>query len=183
MGENRWRTEDDWPPARAEEPVWHLRSGGLLTREPPGDEAPDEYGYDPNDPAPTIGGPTSLPARMMKANSGPLDQRRLTGRNDVLSYVSAPLDEAVEVTGPVELRLHAATSAVDTDFVSKVVDVREDGTATILLEGVTRMRFREGYDREVLGEPGRPYELRIHLGATSNVFLGGHRIGVLVTSS
>ena len=183
MGENRWRTEDDWPLARAEETVWHLRSGGLLTREPPGDEAPDEYGYDPNDPAPTIGGPTSLPARMMKANSGPLDQRRLTGRNDVLSYVSAPLDEAVEVTGPVELRLHAATSAVDTDFVAKVVDVREDGTATILLEGVTRMRFREGYDREVLGEPGRPYELRIDLGATSNVFLGGHRIGVLVTSS
>ena len=124
MGENRWRTEDDWPLARAEETVWHLRSGGLLTREPPGDEAPDEYGYDPNDPAPTIGGPTSLPARMMKANSGPLDQRRLTGRNDVLSYVSAPLDEAVEVTGPVELRLHAATSAVDTDFVAKVVDVR-----------------------------------------------------------
>jgi uncharacterized protein len=183
MGENRWRDEQDWPLRRAVETCWYLRDGGRLTREGPGDEAPDEFDYDPRDPAPTIGGPTSLPARMMRANSGPLDQRRLDDRADVLAYTSAPLDSHVEVTGPLAVRLHAATSAPDTDFVAKLVDVRPDGTAVILAEGVLRTRFREGFDRELSVEPGRPYEYRIDLAATSNVFLAGHSIRVLITSS
>jgi putative CocE/NonD family hydrolase len=183
MGENRWRDEDDWPLARAEATEWYLRANGELSREPPGDEAADEYVYDPNDPAPTIGGPTSLPSRMMKANSGPLDQRRLQERADVLVYVSATLDEPLEVTGPLAVRLHASTSAPDTDFVAKLVDVWPDGTAIILAEGLLRARFREGFDRELHVEPGRPYVYTIDLAATSNAFLPGHRIGVLVTSS
>jgi putative CocE/NonD family hydrolase len=183
MGENRWRDEDDWPLGRARETPWYLRSEGRLAREAPGDESPDEFVYDPDDPAPTIGGPTSLPARMMRANSGPLDQRRLDERQDVLSYTSEPLQEALEVTGPLALVLHAATSAPDTDFVAKLVDIWPDGTAIILAEGVLRTRFREGFAREVLGEPDRPYEYQIDLAATSNVFGPGHRIGVLVTSS
>lgn len=183
MGENRWRDEDDWPLARATEEAWHLRGGGGLTREAPGDEPPDEYVYDPNDPAPTIGGPTSLPARLMKPNSGPLDQRRLADRPDVLVFVSEPFEEPVEVTGPIALVLHAATDAPDTDFVAKLVDVRPDGTSIILAEGVLRARFREGFERELMVEPGRPYEFRLDLAATSNVFLAGHRAGLLVTSS
>jgi putative CocE/NonD family hydrolase len=183
MGENRWREEDDWPLARAVETAWYLREGGRLAQEAPGDEPPDEYTYDPREPAPTIGGPTSLPARMMKPNSGPLDQRRLLERSDVLAYLSKPLAEPLEVTGPLALRLHAATSAPDTDFVAKLVDVGPDDAATVLAEGVLRMRFRHGFDRELLAEPSRPYELTIDLAATSNVFLAGHRIGVLVTSS
>jgi uncharacterized protein len=183
MGSNGWRDEDDWPLARATDTPWHLRDGGRLTREPPGDEAPDEFVYDPNDPAPTIGGPTSLPARMMKQNSGPLDQRRLEQRADVLAFTSAPLDEPIEATGPIALVLHAATSAPDTDFIAKLVDVWPDGTAVILAEGVLRARFREGFEREVLVEPERPYEYRLDLAATSNVFLGGHCIRLLVTSS
>jgi putative CocE/NonD family hydrolase len=183
MGENRWRNEDDWPLARARETPWYLHEHGALTREPPGDEHPDEFVYDPNDPAPTIGGPTSLPARMMKPNSGPLDQRRLEDRQDVLVYTSTVLEESLEATGPLALRLHAATSACDTDFVAKLVDVRPDGEAIIIAEGVIRARFREGFDREVLVEPDRPYEYRIDLAATSNVFLAGHRIRLLVTSS
>jgi uncharacterized protein len=183
MGENRWRDEDDWPLARARETDWFLHADELLSRDAPGDERPDEFVYDPNDPAPTIGGPTSLPARMMKPNSGPLDQRRLAERDDVLAYESAPLDEPLEVTGPLAVHLHAATTAPDTDFVAKLVDVRPDGTAIILAEGVLRARFREGFDREVLLEAGRPYELRIDLAATSNVFGAGHRIQLLVTSS
>jgi uncharacterized protein len=183
MGENRWRTEDDWPLARAKETLWHLRADGRLSQEPPGDEAPDRFIYDPGDPAPTVGGPTSLPARMMKANSGPLDQSRLDERTDVLRYTSDPLDTPLEVTGPLSLRLHAATSALDTDFVAKLVDVAPDGTAIILTEGVLRTRFREGYGRELLLQPNDPVELRIDLGATSNVFLPGHRMRVLITSS
>jgi putative CocE/NonD family hydrolase len=119
----------------------------------------------------------------MKPNSGPLDQRRLAGRADVLVYTSAPLEEPLEVTGPLTVRLHAATSAPDTDFVAKLVDVWPDGTAIILAEGALRTRFREGFDREVLLEPDRPYEYGIDLAATSNVFLPGHRVQVLVTSS
>ena len=183
MGENRWRDEEDWPLARATESRWYLRAGGRLARDGPGDESSDEYVYDPHDPAPTLGGPTSLPARMMKMNSGPLDQSRLEGRGDVLAYTSDPFDERLEVTGPLELILHAATSATDTDFVAKLTDVRPDGSAIILAEGVLRARFREGFDREVLVEPDRAYEYRIELGATSNVFLPGHRIRLLVTSS
>jgi putative CocE/NonD family hydrolase len=183
MGENRWRDEDDWPPQQAVETAWYLRAGGLLAREPPGEERPDEFSYDPREPAPTIGGPTSLPARMLKPNSGPLDQRRLVERADVLTYSSEPLKEPLEITGPVAVRLHAATSAPDTDFVAKLIDVRPDGAGIILAEGVLRLRFREGFDRELLVEPGRPSELMIDLAATSIVFLVGHRIGLLITSS
>jgi putative CocE/NonD family hydrolase len=183
MGENRWRDEDDWPLARASDTAWYLRKNGELAREPPRDDPPDEFVYDPDDPAPTIGGPTSLPARMMKANSGPLDQRPLDGRADVLAFTSPPLEEAVEVTGGLAVRLFAATSAPDTDFVAKLVDLWPDGTAIILAEGVLRARFREGFDRELPVEPDRPYEYRIDLAATSNVFLAGHSIRLLITSS
>jgi hypothetical protein len=183
MGENRWRSEDNWPLARAQETPWYFRADGGLSPEPPRDEPSDTYTYDPNDPAPTIGGPTSLPARMMKANSGPLDQRRLSARSDVLEYTSSPLEQPLEVTGHLAVRLHAATSATDTDFIAKLVDVAPDETAIILAEGLLRTRFREGFDREVLVEPDSPLELRIDLAATSNVFLAGHRIRVIVTSS
>jgi hypothetical protein len=120
---------------------------------------------------------------MMRMNSGPVDQRPLHDRPDVLGYVSAPLDRPLEVTGPLALVLHAATDAPDTDFVAKLTDVHTDGTAIILAEGVLRARFREGFDRETLVEPGSPHEYRIDLGSTSNVFLPGHSIGLLVTSS
>jgi uncharacterized protein len=183
MGENRWRAEDDWPLARARQTPWYLHEDGVLTTEPPGDERADQFVYDPNDPAPTIGGPTSLPSRMMKPNSGPLDQRRLADRPDVLVYTSEVLAGPLEVTGPLEVRLYAATSAPDTDFVAKLADVHTDGAAIVLAEGVLRARFRAGFDRELLVEPERPYEYRIDLSATSNVFLPGHRIQLLITSS
>ena len=183
MGENRWRAEDDWPLARARETSWFLREGGALTQEGPGSEAPDEYVYDPRDPAPTIGGPTSLPSKMMKANSGPLDQSRLGDRDDVLVYTSDVLEEALEVTGPLSVVLHAATEGDDTDFVAKLADVTPEGQALILAEGVLRARFREGFDRERPPEPGQVYEYTIDLGATSNLFLPGHQIRLLVTSS
>ncbi|HEV3071747.1 MAG TPA: CocE/NonD family hydrolase [Solirubrobacteraceae bacterium] len=190
MGVNRWREEQDWPPARAVRERWFLHSdgdaataGGVLSRAAPADEPADTYRFDPRDPAPTIGGPTSLPGKFLRTNAGPLDQRPLEGRGDVLLYTSEPLADDLEVTGPLSLTLHAATSASDADWVAKLCDVEPDGFSRILAEGVLRARFRGGCERERLIEPGRPYEYEIDLKATSNVFLRGHRIRLLLTSS
>jgi putative CocE/NonD family hydrolase len=154
-----------------------------LSVESPGDEQPDRYVYDPADPAPTIGGPTSLPAPFMRTNSGPMDQQRVEERADVLVYSSEPLSQPLEVIGPLTVVLHAATSAHDTDFVAKLCDVGPDGVSMILAEGVLRARYREGYDAARPVEPDRVYEYKIDLVATSNVFLAGHRIRVAITSS
>jgi len=183
MGENRWREEDDWPLERATPTPWYLRSDGVLSEQPPADETPDKYVYDPDDPAPTLGGPTSLPPRMMKANAGPLDQRRVEERQDVLVYTSEPLRNPLEVTGPLTLRLHAATTATDTDFIAKLCDVWPDGVSRILAEGVLRARYRNGFEHPQPLEPGRPHAFEIDLVATSNVFQAGHSIRLVVTSS
>lgn len=190
MGENRWWDEDDWPLARAQEQRWFLHSdgdaaatGGSLSEDPPGAEPADQYVYDPADPAPTIGGPTSLPAAFMRTNSGPVDQRRVEARSDVLVYSSAQFERPMGIAGPLEVVLYAATSARDTDFVAKLCDVAPDGTSRILAEGILRARYREGFERAVLVEPERAYDYRIDLVATCNVFLPGHRLRVVVTSS
>jgi uncharacterized protein len=190
MGVNRWRYEQEWPPARAVPERWFLHSdgdaagsGGLLSRDAPADEPTDTYRFDPRDPAPTIGGPTSLPGKFMRTNAGPLDQRPLEGRGDVLVYTSEPLADDLEVTGPLSLTLYAATNARDADWVAKLCDVGPDGFSRILAEGVLRARFREGFAAECEVEPGRPYEYVIDLKATSNVFLRGHCIRLLLTSS
>ncbi len=190
MGENAWRDEPDWPLQRATAQRWFLhsagdaaRAGGRLSAQAPEVEPLDSYVYDPSDPAPTVGGPTSLPAAFMRTNSGPLDQRRVEQRDDVLVYTSAALERPLEVTGPLRVVLYAATSAPDTDFVAKLSDVAPDGLSRILAEGIIRARYREGYERAVALEPDRVYRYTIDLVATSNLFLAGHRIRVAVTSS
>jgi putative CocE/NonD family hydrolase len=120
---------------------------------------------------------------MFRMNAGPLDQRAVEARADVVVYSSEPLRDPVEVTGPLQLVLWAATDGRDTDFVAKLSDVSPDGFSRIIAEGVLRARVRSGYDRERPVVPGRPLEYRIDLVATSNVFLPGHRIRVAVTSS
>jgi uncharacterized protein len=183
MGDNRWRDEDDWPLARARPAPWYLRGGGGLSEEPPGDEEPDRYLYDPNDPAPTIGGATSLPPKLMQANAGPLDQSKLEHRADVLVYTSEPLARPLEITGPLTATIHAATDATDTDFVVKLAEVRPDGRSLLLAEGVLRARYRNGFEEPQLVHPGAVHAYTIDLVATSNVFAAGNRIRVLVTSS
>jgi len=190
MGENRWRDEQEWPLARARSQRWYLRGGdgaegvGTLSPEPPApDQPPERYVYDPGDPAPTIGGPTSLPGKFLRTNSGPLDQREVERRGDVLVYTSAPLERPLEVTGPLALVLYAATDAPDTDFVGKLCDVAPDGISRILAEGILRARFREGFEAPRPVARGVPLEYRIDLVATSNTFLAGHRVRLCVTSS
>jgi putative CocE/NonD family hydrolase len=190
MGENRWRDEADWPLARARATPWYLHSqgnagsaGGTLSPEPPSSEPVDVYLYDPRDPAPTVGGPTFLPGLFIGANAGPRDQRAVEARPDVLTYTSAPLERSIEVTGPLSVTLYAATSAPDTDFVARLIDVFPDGAARLLAEGIIRARFREGYSQPSPIEPNRVYAYAINLVATSNLFQAGHRIRVDVTSS
>ncbi len=190
MGENVWRDEADWPLRRAVPQRWFLRSegeagqaGGTLSERAPDAEPPDSYVYDPADPAPTVGGPTSLPAAFMRTNSGPMDQRVVEQREDVLVYTSAALERPLEVTGPLTVVLYAASSAPDTDFLAKLSDVDPDGFSRILAEGIVRARYRDGYERPVAIEPERVYRYTIDLVATSNLFLAGHRVRLAITSS
>jgi len=184
MGENRWRDEQEWPLARARNTPYYLHSGGrantlngdgTLQTETPGDQPADRYVYDPWNPVPTgaLGGYSRLPS----------DQREIEAREDVLVYTSATLTSPLEVTGPVTLYLWADSSARDTDFTAKLVDVLPDGTARALTDGIIRARYRASKTTPTLLEPGTPVEFRIEVGATSNVFLPGHRIRLEVSSS
>ncbi len=189
MGINRWRTEQTWPLARAIATPYYLHSSGnagddhqdgVLSTDLPDAEPTDHYAYDPRNPVPTVGG-----ALLMHPNfpSGPRDQRAVEQRSDVLVFTSAPLDQPVEVTGPITVTLFAATDARDTDFVARLVDVHPDGFACNLTDGIIRGRMREGIANESLLTPGEIVEYHIDLWATSNVFLPGHRMRLDVTSS
>jgi hypothetical protein len=138
------------------------------------------YLYNPLRPVPTVGGQVILPGGNAM---GPRDQREVELRDDVLVYSTPVLEQAVEVTGPIELRLFVASSARDTDFTGKLVDVYPDGRAMILTEGILRARFRNSFTMPELLEPDAIYELRLDLWATANVFLPGHRIRLEVSSS
>ncbi len=179
MGENVWREENEFPLARTEYTTFYLHQDGVLSTEPPGDEPADHYVYDPENPTPTGGG-----ALLMNPlfNPGVKDQRPLEAREDVLVYTSERLARDTEVTGPVVVRLCAASDARDTDFVARLVDVHPDGFAQNLTDGTIRARYRNGDTPELL-EPGRPYEFTIDLWSTANVFKAGHRIRLDIASA
>jgi len=190
MGEDRWRSEADWPLPDTRYVPWYIHSegqagarGGTLSENPPTEEPPDVYVYDPRQPVPTLGGQTLLPGMYLSLNAGPRDQRAAEARPDVLAYTSETLAEPVEVTGPIAFNLWAASSAPDTDFVVRLCDVHPDGASLILVEGILRTRFRDGFEHPSLVVPGQVLQYRINLLATSNLFLAGHRIRVDITSS
>ena len=190
LGRNEWRSESEWPLPGTEFTPFFLRSEGRLDRDVPrSDEPADRYTYDPEDPVPTIGGVNSVLTMTQGAAKpilpGPWDQRELEARDDVLSYTSEELDRDLEVIGPVEMVLFAASSAKDTDFFVRVCDVYPDGRSIFLTEGVLRARYRnsnEGDSTELL-EPGEVAEYRIRCYPMANVFERGHRIRLDVTSS
>jgi putative CocE/NonD family hydrolase len=194
MGENKWRHEDTWPLERAKPTAYFLRSAGKansasgdgalsteLSLAAAGHEAADSYVYDPANPVPTVGGPLCCDGDHLAA--GPRDQQEVEKRQDVLIYSTPPLDQDLEVTGPVSLDLFAKSSAVDTDFTAKLVDVWPNGFAQNLTEGILRARFRESRSAATPIVPGKVFEYKIDMWSTSNVFLKGHRIRVEVSSS
>ena len=184
MGANRWRDEPEWPLARARSTAYFLGSSGrantaagdgILAQQSSTGAAVDRFVYDPSDPVPTgaQGGYSRTPS----------DQRDTEKRQDVLVYSTAPLREAIEVTGPISVKLWVASSARDTDFTAKLVDVFPDGTARALNDGILRARYRDSKTQPALLTPGQPVEITIDVGATSNLFRTGHRIRLDISSS
>jgi uncharacterized protein len=190
MGANDWRDEKDWPLPDTEWRRYYLHSrgnansaygDGALSTETPGSEPPDSFLYNPLNPVPTNGGglccyPNSVPG-------GAFDQAMVEHRADVLVYSTEPLAEDVEVTGPVKLTLYASSSASDTDFTAKLVDLTPCGFARNLTDGIIRARVRESRSDPKLMTGGKVYEFTIDMWSTANLFKAGHRIRLEVSSS
>jgi len=189
MGQNEWRDENEWPIARTRWTDYFLQSGGSansrhgdgrLSRDEQAEGAPsDTFVYDPADPVPFLSNHASS-----SQIGGPDDYAEVEERNDILVYSTEPLEEAREVTGPVRMVLHASSTARDTDFTAKLVDVYPDGFCQRLCDGLVRARFRNGFGGpEQFLEPGEVVEYEIDLWSTSHVFAPGHRIRLEVSSS
>lgn len=190
MGANEWQTDSSWPPADARACELYFHSSGtaarrlddgMLTAEPPRSEPPDIYVYDPGEPVPSIGGASCC--RPDLAPVGVFDQRRVESRTDVLTYTSGSFAEDCDVVGPVDVVLHAATDAVDTDWTAKLVDVHPNGSAMNICDGIVRARYRESLEQPRLIEPGQVYEFRISLASTAMRILAGHRLRLEISSS
>jgi uncharacterized protein len=190
MGDNVWRDEKDWPPAGTRFVDYYLHSGGLansatgdgrLDPEPPGNESPDLFSYDPFFPVPSAGGHSCCFPNVAPMGMEP--QGLPEAFNSVLVYTSPPLTRDVTVIGPVTATLYAASSAVDTDFTVRLCDVWPDGRSFNIQEGIVRARYRESLSHPRLITPNEIYEYRIDLGPTANVFRAGHHIRVDVSSS
>lgn len=196
MGVNRWQDEREWPP-RARQERFYLESRGHANTlagdgtldadaPPPAERAqtfavPDRFVFDPRDPVPTAGGAVCCNPKVFPW--GPRDQRPVEQRRDVLVYTTAALRQDVEVIGPVRVVLYAATSAPDTDFTAKLVDVFPDGRAQNLTDGILRLRYSKSLEKPELARPGEIRKLTIDAGVTGNVFRKGHRIRMEISSS
>jgi putative CocE/NonD family hydrolase len=187
MGRNQWRTETEWPLARTEYRKFYLHShgqadchdgDGSLHVSMPDEEGYDRYVYDPEHPVPTVGG-----TDIYGNQSGPADQRELGERDDVLVYMSEPLSDEMEVTGPVRIVLYASSTAPDTDFAAKLVDKQPNGKVLYITSGLVRARFRDSLQRPTFLVEDYVYRFEISLSATSYVFGKGHSIGLYVSSS
>ena len=192
MGQNEWRYENEWPLARTEWTKYYLHgtgdsagTGGWLSTDLAAiDETADRFTYDPTDPVPSWG------AQYQSLDlCGPRDRTAIEQRADVLTFTSAVLTQAVEVTGPVTTTIWASSDTLDTDFTAALVDVEpaaedgEEGRPIILCEGIVRARFRNGTDNPEMMAPGEIYEFDIDMWDTSNLFEEGHRIRVEISSS
>ena len=184
MGDDQWRDEQAWPLKRAQSKIYFLAGSGSantpagdgkLVEQSPIQSSSDRYTYDPRDPVPTLFGPENFTCAT--------DQRPLANREDILVYQSEPLTERIEVTGFPNIELYAASSAPDTDWIVRLIDVAPDGLARDVCMGIMRARYRDGLNQSRLIEPNKVLKYTIRLGPTSNAFLPGHRIRLDVTSS
>jgi hypothetical protein len=179
MGANVWDGADRWPPLGARSVQYYLQPGGGLAARPPGTSDPDTYVFDPHDPTPTKGG--SIISTVI--TPGSTDVSDVQRRADVLAYTTEPLARPVRVVGPMTAMLHAASSAVDTDFVVRLTDVHPDGRALQIQNGVLRARFREPGRPPSLIEPGRVYRFEVGMWATAHEFAAGHRLRIDISSA
>jgi putative CocE/NonD family hydrolase len=198
MGRNKWTTAEKWPLPETQWTKFYLHSGGranslygdgkLSLTMPNETEPPDNYVYDPDNPVPTLGADAN-------GQILPLDHRPIERRDDILVFSTEPLSEDLEVTGPIQARLFASSSATDTDWTVKLLDVYPDGNAINMVEGIIRGRFREPaairsgvpspgqYEHPKLMDPGVVYEFTVEVGVISTVFKKGHQIRTEVSSS
>jgi uncharacterized protein len=190
MGENAWHDYDDWPVPGTRSVSYYLKSAGrantlvgdgtLSEVRPEPHEEPDRFSYDPKDPVPNAGGGNCCWPKILPW--GPMDQRAVERRDDVLVYSTPPLPGDVRVTGPISVVLWVTSSAPDTDFAVKLVDVDPGGFAMNLTDGILRARYRDSVEKPQLLEPGRAYEITIEVGNTSNLFRKDHQIRVEIAS-
>ncbi len=190
MGRNEWSSAITWPPEDAEPVAMYLSSGGgansvfgdgALSTAIVDGAASDTFTYDPMNPVPSLGGGACC--NNDATLGGSFDQRGIEARADVLVYTSEPLDEDMEVTGFVRVKLFVSSDAKDTDFTVKLVDVHPDGTAWNVDDTIFRARYRDGYDKEVFMQDSEVYELNPTAMSTSYEFKAGHRIRVEVASA
>lgn len=191
MGSNKWQQAEQWPPKAAEMTTFYLSSGGsanslygdgqLLKESAKVKAAVDKFTYDPMNPVKSYGGNVCCTGNAVRGGS--FDQQQMETRSDILVYTTPPLEEGVEVTGFIEAKLFVGSDAKDTDFTIKLIDVYPDGRAYNLDETIQRVRYREGYDKEVFMKEGEVYEVNMTPMSTSNYFEKGHSIRIEISSS
>ncbi len=191
MGRNEWRDFDDWPPPGVQAQWMYLHSSGkanssagdgsLSASGPTGAESPDHYVYDPANPVQTRGGPLCCEQGLLLP--GPKEQSDVETRQDILVFSTGALEQEIDVTGPVTVELFVKSTAVDTDFTAKLVDVWPTGFAQNITDGILRMRYRDSREKPELMKPGEVYKITVDLWATSNVFQAGHRLRLEIASS
>jgi putative CocE/NonD family hydrolase len=190
MGTNEWQSANTWPPENTKMTTFYLNSNGkantrfgdgTLTSKKPTADNPDSFIYDPMNPVPSYGGNVCCTGNAVKG--GAFDQKDMELRDDILVYTSDVLKEDTEVSGFIEAVLYVSSNVKDTDFTLKLIDVYPDDTAYNLDETIQRVRYREGYEKEVFMEEGKVYEVNLTPLSTSNVFKKGHRIRIEISSS
>ncbi len=189
MGSNKWVNTQDWSTIpRKSDTLYLNRDKKLLTTTPPPimsplAEPPDTIIFNPKDPSPTIGGSRFNPFDK-NALTGPLDiSKMVESRSDVVLYSTGLLDKPLSLNGSIEAYLYVSTDKTDTDFGVRLVDVYPDGRSIIFTQGISRLRFREGTDKEILANPKEVYKIKISLEPLSHVFLPGHKFQLDFSSS
>jgi uncharacterized protein len=190
MGSNKWQASETWPPKKSKLTTYYLNSNGKanslfgdgkLTTTKANLDNPDSFIYDPMNPVPSYGGNVCCTGNAIKGGS--FDQYQMETRNDILVYTTDILEEGVEISGFIESTLYVSSDAKDTDFTIKLIDVYPDGKSYNLDETIQRVRYREGYEKEVFMKKGEIYKVDLTPMSTSNYFKKGHRIRVEISSS
>ena len=159
------------------------KGDGILNINPPLDEKSDQFIYDPSDPVPTTGGSTCCSEDVTPVPMGPREQKKIEHRNDILIYNTEPLENDIEVTGPIEMILYASSDCKDTDFTCKLIDVFPDGKSINIAQGIQRARYRDSWENPELLDSGKIYKFTIDMWSSSNYFFKNHKIRIEISSS